>query len=127
MTKFSDKKPLLIDADFTVNAEAANAITLNVQFKDRVDGGELGEAIGVNYYLASEATGQAVATAPDGGIAAGTDGVLIEWTANLSGLAICEADGDLDVVLTESSTGTWYLVFIAPDGKLLVSPAITFA
>lgn len=126
-TRFDQKKPLLIDADFTVGTEATNAINVAIQLKDRVDGGELGEAVALNWYLASAATGQTVASAPDGGIAIGTDGVLIEWTANVSGLVISEADGDIDVTLTESSTGTWYLVLVAPDGKLLISGAITFA
>lgn len=127
MTKYSDKKPLLIDADFTIGADAGTTIAVTIQLKDRVDGGELGEAVALPWYLASNATGQAVASATSGGIAIGTDGVLIEWTANISGLAISEADGDIDVVLTEAGAGTWYLVLVAPDGKLLISGAITFS
>ena len=48
---------------------------------------------------------------------------LIEWLANLSGLVVSEADGDLDVVVT-GSTGTFFLVLVMPGGNLVISPAI---
>lgn len=124
---FASMRNLKLDAVMTVGTEAANAINVAIQFVDRDNGNELGERVAVNWYLSSDANGDAVATAPDGGAAIGTDGVLIEWTANLSGLLISESDGDADVTLTESGAGTWYLVLVMPDGKLVVSDAITFA
>lgn len=127
MSKFSSHPNLKIDADFTVGTEAANAINVAIQLVDRLNGNEVGERVALPWYLSSDANGDAIATAPDGGAAIGTDGLLIEWTANVSGLVISESDGDIDITLTESSTGTWYLVLVAPDGKLLVSGAITFA
>ena len=57
----------------------------------------------------------------------GTDGLLLEWTNNVSGLVISEADGDIDVTLTDTGTPTFYLVLVLPNGRLVVSPAITFA
>lgn len=124
---FNSHPSLKIKPVYTIGAEDTNAINVAVQFVDRENGNELGEAVCVPWYLSSDAAGQAIASAPDGGIAIGTDGLLIEWTANVAGLAICEADGDLDVTLTESSTGTWYLNLVAPDGKVYTSGAITFA
>ena len=79
------------------------------------------------WYLASNATGDAIATAPDGGIAIGTDGLLIEHTNNVAGMVVSEVDGDIDVTITESTAKSFYLVLVAPDGKLYPSSAITFA
>ena len=42
-------------------------------------------------------------------------------------LLVSEADGDIDINITESGTDTFYLVLVMPNGKLIVSDAITFA
>lgn len=124
---FQTNRNLKVKAKFTVGAEAANAINVAVQLYDRDNGNEIDERVGLAWYLASNATGDAIATAPTGGIAIGTDGLLLEWTNNVSGWVVSEADGDIDVTITDSGTPTMYLVLVAPDGKLYVSGAITFA
>lgn len=126
-SKFSTHPDLKIDADFTVGADAGTTIDVDIQLVDRENGNEIGERVALPWYLSSDANGDAVASATSGGIAIGTDGLLLEWTANISGMVISESDGDIDVVLTEAGAGTWYLVLVAPDGKLLVSGAITFS
>lgn len=98
-----------------------------IQLYDRDNGNEVDERVGLAWYLANNATGDAIATAPTGGIAIGTDGLLLEWTANVSGWVVSEVDGDIDVTITDSGTPTMYLVLVAPDGKVYVSGAITFA
>ncbi len=40
---------------------------------------------------------------------------------------ISEADGDIDINITESGAATWYLAVVLPNGSLNVSDAITFA
>lgn len=111
---------------FTVNAEAANAITVNCQVTDARNK-NMAQAACLGFYLATDSAGlNPAGTAPTGGIAAGTNGALIEHTANLSGKAVTEADGKLDVVLTDTGTPTFYLVIVLPNGKLAVSSAITF-
>ena len=113
-------------ADF-VTYSPTNALNVAVQFYDRHNLSELSERVSVPWYLSADAYGNAIAVAaPSGGIAIGTDGLLIEWTANLSGLATSEADGDLDVTLTETGDKTFYLVLVMPDGMLFVSGAIDF-
>lgn len=114
-----------VTASFTVGAEATNAINVVIQLKDG-HGVDLARRCAVPWYLSSDANGDAVAAATSGGIAIGTDGLLLEWTNNISGLVISESDGDIDVTLTETSTGTWYLVLVLPGGNLSVSGAITF-
>lgn len=115
-----------MSATFSVGAEASNAINVAIQMRDG-NGKDLTTRAAVPWYLSSDANGDAVASATSGGIAIGTDGLLLEWTSNISGLVISESDGDIDVTLTESSTGTWYLVLVMPNGSLSVSGAITFA
>jgi len=113
-------------ATITVGAEATNVINVAIQFTD-ADDNEIAARCAVPFYLADDAAGDTPSSgAPDGGIAIGADGALIEWAANLSGLVISEADGDVDIDLTESSTGTWYLVLVMPSGNLVASGAITF-
>ncbi len=127
MSKILNGRNVEIAASFAIGTEQANAITVTVQLSDRRNGGDMSERICVGWYLSSDANGDAIATAPSSGIAIGTDGLLIEWTANVAGIAVSEADGDIDVVLTEAGAGTWYLVLVMPDGKLYPSGAITFA
>lgn len=116
-----------LQVSYTIGTEATNAITVNVQVKDG-NGGDLAERKALPYYLATNATGDTVATtAPNGGLAVGTDGQVIEWTANISGMYITESDGDCDIVITDSGTPTFYLVSVLPNGSLAVSDAITFA
>ncbi len=47
--------------------------------------------------------------------------------ANKTAQLVSEADGDIDVTITESGAATWYLILIMPDGRLAASDAITFA
>lgn len=112
-----------IDAEITLAAAGGGAQTASVQFNDP-QGAALTVPSSVPWYLADDSAGlDPTTSAPDGGVAAGTDGALIEWLANLSGLAVSEADGDLDIVVT-GSAGTFFLVLVMPGGKLVISSAI---
>lgn len=126
-SNFNSHPDLKISAKFTVGTEAANAINVAVQLVDRKNGNEVGQRVALPWYLAGDANGDTVASATTGGIAIGTDGLLLEWTANVSGLVICESDGDIDVTITDTGTPTVYLALVMPDGKVEVSGAITFA
>lgn len=127
MTTFNNNRDLLIEPVFTIGSEAANVRNVAIQLIDRKNGGDIAERVALMWYLASNATGDAIATAPDGGIAIGTDGLLIEHTNNVAGMVVSEVDGDIDVTITESTAKSFYLVLVAPDGKLYPSAAITFA
>jgi len=118
---------MLADAAFVIGVEGGNVINVGIQFQNAA-GSDITSQASVLFYLADDANGNVPsATAPDGGIAIGADGAMIEWTANLSGLLTSEADGDIDIDLTESGVATWYLVLIMPNGSLVISGAITFA
>lgn len=112
----------------TVGAEAADVINVAIQLNDP-EGKALSEVTALDFYLADDAAGLTPsASAPAGGIAIGTDGALIETVANLSGTMISEADGDIDIDITNATTApTFYLVVRLPQGGLAISDAITFA
>jgi hypothetical protein len=126
---FNSVPGLKLDATFVYGAEAANVINVAVQIKDRLNGGAVGERVSVGFYLADDANGDTPsASAPDGGIAIGTDGAMREYVANLSGRLTSESDGDIDIDLTHAAgAATWYLILEMPDGRLIPSGAITFA
>ena len=110
-----------------VGTEAANVINVAIQMKN-LDEQDMAAACAVPFYLADDVVGLDPATAaPDGGIVIGTDGAMIEWTGNLSGLLVSEADGDIDIDMTDAGVMTKYLVLVMPDGSLVVSAAITWA
>jgi len=111
-------------ASFTVNTEAANAITVNVQLKDS-NGANLAQVAAVTILVLADAAGAAFNSTNYTTIAAGTDGALVETVADKVLMGISESDGDLDVVLTVTGAATSYLAVVLPGGKLSVSGAIT--
>lgn len=114
-------------ASFTVNAEDTNAITVNVQLLGS-NQEDLTSRGCVGWYLSNDANGDSIATtAANGGVAAGTDGVVVSTVTGKAGFATSEADGDIDFVITHSSTDNYYLVIVLPDGSLAVSGVIDFS
>ena len=115
-------------AGFTVGAEASNIITVAVQLKDLI-GNDMAVRANVFAYLSDDSAGDSlIATAPDGGVVVGTDGLLIPQVADKAFRLTSEADGDIDVAITHAADAkTCYLVVALPTGKLAVSGAITFA
>ena len=79
---FNSHPDLKIDATMTVGTESSDVINVAVQLTDRLNGSEISESVGLPWYLSSDSAGQVISSAPSGGIAIGTDGLLIEW-ANL--------------------------------------------
>lgn len=130
-SKFATHPGLKIDATFTIGTETSNVINVAIQLTDRLNGNEVGERIALPFYLSDDANGDSIAaSAPSSGMAIGTDGLMIEWTADKAGLLISESDGDIDIDIDTTTSGeadTWYLVLVMPDGKLSPSGAITFA
>ena len=113
----------VFDATFSISDGNPSAVT--VQLRD-ADGNDMAERVSVPFYLTSDANGDALASAPGGGIAIGTDGLMIEELANQSGLLVSESDGDIDINVTDTTDAyTAYLVLVMPNGRLQVSSVIT--
>jgi hypothetical protein len=120
-------------ATFVIGAEAANAINVGIQLLN-ASGQELDQRCAVAAYLSSDVNGDVVeAVSATLTITGGTDGVTMPFgAANVLGhhnlLLLSEADGDIDVVVTQTSgVDTHYLVLVMADGSIVVSTAITFA
>ena len=96
-----------------------------VQFNDAA-GAAVDYPVSFNYYISSDAAGlaldSAVTTIADGGA-----GVIIPITANLSGVGITDATGTCEMDITEAGADTIYLVVTQPDGRIVVSSAVTWA
>lgn len=117
----------ICDASLVVGAEAGNVINVAIQLKDE-KGRDL-SAIGiVQAYLSDDSAGDGVCTtAPDSDIAVGTDGTILgELVADKIFLLQSEADGDIDLDIGETSTGTWYFCLIIPSSGLLKIATVTF-
>ena len=116
------------NATFTVGGETSNTITIAVQINDGASSpAAIAKRQGLFWYLSSDSTGDTLATAPTGGIAAGTDGTLIETLDNQAGYVITEADGDADFVLTDSGTNDFYLNIVMPNGDIKTSAVASFS
>ncbi len=113
------------DATFVVGSESSDTITVNIQLVDGA-AADMATRSAVQFYLSSDANGDSVATAATS-LVAGTDGVMIESVSNSAGMLISEADGDIDVVVGDTGSTTYYLVLVMPKGNLVVSGAITLA
>lgn len=113
--------------DFTIGAEAVNVIKVTVQL--RAGSGPVAMRSAVLVYLSDDANGDSiVGTAPDGGWAIATDGLLIPVVASKAAFLVSEASGKFDINITHAGGAkTCYMAIVHPSGKISVSGAITFA
>jgi hypothetical protein len=113
---------------WTLGAESGgNTRNIGIQLND-ANGNPTAMRQTVFAYLSDDANGDSIASsAPSGGWAIGTDGLLIPVVANKAAMLTSEADGDIDINIVEAGAATWYVVIVVPSGKLSVSGAIAFA
>ena len=106
------------------NADGAT-VEFAIQFKDAA-GVAVDYPISFTYWVSSVATGidldTAVTTIADGGA-----GVIVPITANQSGVGITDATGTCEIDITEAGPDVVYLVVTQPDGRIVVSSAVTWA
>lgn len=112
---------------FSAGAEAANVINLAIQLLAS-DGSDLVGRGVIDFYLSDDMYGNTCASTAEG-LAIGTDGIIIGGHASLNSITILsEADGDIDIDITESTgADVYYAVVILPGGKKIVSDQIVFA
>jgi len=111
---------------FTIGNETTGVRNVAIQLKDSL-GADLAVSGVVRGYLAADNAGAALSALDLASVAIGTDGLLIAGAAETDFVLVSEADGDIDVTIDSNANGTLYLVLIMPDGKLVISGAITFA
>lgn len=112
-------------ASIVVGAESTNVRAITIQLKDG-EGTDAAVRSAVQIAVLADANGDAfVATGGSTGIAIGTDGALVPIVAKKLFMAISEADGDIDLTWTDTGTEVAYLVVILPNGKMIISAALT--
>ena len=122
---------MVASVSFSVAAEGGEAIVVSCQFKDAA-GSDMASARCLKGYLSADSAGQTAASSSGLTITSGTDGLTqVSVDANTINMIwlTSEADGDVDVTITDASGGTLtnYLNVVTPDGKIHTSGAITFA
>ena len=116
-----------VDATITVGAEAANVRAITIQLLD-ADGQDIdyAETVEVIMYL-DAAQAAFVATGGSTGIEIGTDGALLAVVAKKYFIATSESDGDIDLTWTDTGTEAAYLGLRLPNGRVIISDALTNA
>ena len=114
-----------LTATITVGAEVANQRAITIQFQDG-SGHDINYRLAVLVLVLLDANGDAfVVTGGSTGIAIGTDGALLALVAKKVFVAISEADGDLDLTWTDTGVEVAYLALVMPNGRLIISAALT--
>lgn len=126
---------LTVDGDFmwsvamTVPVEDSNTVTVAIAVTHANTGASPGEAVALPFYISSDADGQVLESGTDLSLSAGTDGLVIlsGGDSKVYGHLVTETSGEMDFVVTDTGTDTYYLNVILPSGKIVTSDAITLA
>jgi hypothetical protein len=114
-----------VDASIVVSAENTNVRTITIQLKD-AEGRDINYVESVNIGVFLDAGRLAfVATGGSTGIAIGTDGALLAVVAKKLFAATSEADGDIDLIWTDTGTEVAYLGVQLPNGRWVMSDPLT--
>lgn len=114
-----------VDATITVGDESTNVRAITIQLKD-ADGKDINYAETVEILMFADAAKAAfVTTGGSTGIAIGTDGALLAVVAKKYFLATSETDGDIDLTWTDTGTEAAYLGLRLPNGRIIMSAALT--
>jgi hypothetical protein len=116
---------------FTIGIEAADVIEVLLQLQDG-DGDAIAEFARLRVWLTDLAPADSAlaSAAPSGGIAVSGsgEGVIIEEpVANQILECVTDANGQLELAITEVGADTWYMQVALPGGGVVSSAAITFA
>ena len=116
-----------VDATITVGAESTNVRAITIQLLD-ADGKDIDyvEEVGITLFLNAARTAYVV-TGGSTGIAIGTDGALSTLLAKKVFTATSEADGDIDLTWTDTGTEVAFLGVKLPNGRYVMSSALTNA
>jgi hypothetical protein len=119
----------MLSVAFTIPAEDSNTITVAVAVTGAVSGTSLGVGVALPFYVSSDTAGQVLEAGTDLALTAGTDGLVIlsGGDSKVYGHLVTETTGEMDFVVTDTGTDTYYLNVILPNGRIVTSSAITLA
>jgi hypothetical protein len=116
-----------VDATITVGAEATNVRAITIQLLD-ADGKDIDYSEEVEIVIFLDADREAyVVTGGSTGIEIGTDGALLDVVAKKYFRATSEVDGDIDLTWTDTGTEVAFLGLKLPNGRFVMSDALTNA
>lgn len=115
-----------VNATVAIGAEAGDARTITIQLLD-AEGRDLDHVEFFDMMVMSNAEGTAFSGGGSTGVAIGTDGALLALVAKQVFRCTCEADGDWDGTYTDTGTTASYLHIRLPNGRVIVSAAMTNA
>lgn len=110
------------DCEITLGAVTTTCAVV-IQLKD-FEGKDLKVKGMVGLYLSSDADGLEKDNIDN--IAKGTDGQVWELLADNYYMACSEADGDIDLTLSEAANTDVYLNVVLPNGKIVTSEIMEF-
>lgn len=122
---FAGAKPQAVE--FTIGDQSSNDINVAMQLKD--DGKNVDHPLSVIVFVTSDAAGKVpAATPPSGAVAVGTNGTLEgAIIAKTAQRFLTDAQGRLDINITEAGAKSFYVSVMTPAGNLHVSGPVTFA
>ncbi len=116
-----------VDAIITVGLEVANVRAINIQLNDSTGSAIVDvETVEIIMFLNAARTAFA-AVGGSTGIAIGTDGALLALVAKKVFLATSETTGSIDLSWTDTGTEVAYLGVRLPNGRIVMSAALTNA
>lgn len=116
-----------VGATITVGAESTNVRAITIQLTD-ANGDDIAYAETVTLAVFADAAQAAFATTGGStGIEIGTDGALLAVVAKKLFVAVSETDGDIDLTWTDTGTEAAYLGVYLPNGRVVISDAMTNA
>lgn len=124
-TMFNNVGNGIHSVSFTVGAEATNAIVVSLQCKDAYGVNVTGPQV-IDVILFTSAAMTAL-NANDYTIAAGSNGKIIEVSADKTIRCLTNSTGAVDISLTITGAATCFVGAILPGGKLTVSGTVTHA
>lgn len=115
-----------VDATITVGNESTNVRAITIQLKD-ADGKDINYAETFELLVFGDASGTSFSNGGSTGLAIGTDGALLAVVAKKYFICTSEADGDWDGTYTDTGTDAAYLGLRLPNGRVIISSAMTNA
>jgi hypothetical protein len=113
-----------VDASIVVGAENTNVRTITIQLKD-AEGRDIDYVETFELIVFGDANGTSFSTGGSTGVAIGTDGALQAAIAKIWFLCTSEADGDWDGTYTDTGTAAAFLGVRLPNGRVIMSSAMT--
>lgn len=108
----------------TIGTESSNTIRATIQLKNK-QGTNLSQRATVRYYISTQSNGSDLSVTPSGGLASGSNGFIIP-SSSVSGIAVSNDSGIVNIDITETTAKTFYLSIINNQGDIQISTAITF-